>query len=70
MWIPVSLEMRLTNWENQIIEEVPLFDKLLAFRKLMVRIGKILHAKVVRRIVVVGDFLVVWLVFVVFPASS
>ena len=33
----------------------------------MVWIGKTLCAKVVRRIAVVGNFLALWLIFVVFP---
>uniref|UniRef100_A0A2N9FFB8 Uncharacterized protein n=1 Tax=Fagus sylvatica TaxID=28930 RepID=A0A2N9FFB8_FAGSY len=44
--ISVSLEMLSVNRENLVVEKVALFEKVLAFRKLMVRIGKILQAKV------------------------
>jgi hypothetical protein len=49
--------MLSVNRENLVVEKVALFEKVLAFRKLMVRIGKILQAKVVCRIAVVGKFL-------------
>ena len=66
--IPVSLETLFANQENHVIDELALFKKVLGFQKLMVRIGKILHAKVVCWIAVVGKFSALWLVFVVFPA--
>ena len=65
--IPISSDMLLTNQKNLVVDEVSLFEKELAFWKLMVRIGKILCAKVVRRIAVVGDFPALWFVFVIFP---
>ena len=70
MRIPVSLEMLLTNRKNLVVDEVSLFEKELAFWKLIVRIRKILCAKVVRQIVALGNFPALWLVFVVFPASD
>ena len=48
--------MLLTNRENHVVEEVAIFKKVLAFRKLTVRIRKILYVKVVRQIAVVGNF--------------
>jgi hypothetical protein len=54
--IPVSTEMLLTNRENHVVEEVAIFKKVLAFWKLTIRIRKILYAKVVRQIAVVGNF--------------
>jgi hypothetical protein len=68
--IPVSLEMLLANRKNLVVDEVSFFEKALDFRKLMVRIGRILCANVVRQIAVVGKFLALWLVFVVVPASG
>ena len=68
--IPVISDMLLTNWKNLFVDEVSLFEKELAFWKLMVRIGKILCAKVVCRIAVVGNFLALCLVFVVFPTFN
>ena len=62
--------MLLTNRENHVVDEVALFEKVLDFQKLMVRIGKILFAKVVHWIAVVGRFPALWLVFIVFPASG
>ena len=67
-WVTVSSDMLLTNQKKLVVEEVSIFEKALAFWKLMVRIGKILCAKVVRRIAVVGNFPALWLVFVIFPA--
>jgi hypothetical protein len=69
-WIPVISDMLLTNWKNLFVDEVSLFEKALAFWKLMVRIGKILCVKVVCRIAVVGNFLALCLVFVVFPTLN
>ena len=66
-WVTVSSDMLLTNQKKLVVEEVAIFEKALAFWKLMVRIGKILCAKVVRRIAVVGDFPALWFVFVIFP---
>jgi hypothetical protein len=54
--IPVSSNMLLTNWKNLVVDEIALFEKALYFWKLMVKIGKILCAKVVRWIAVVGNF--------------
>ena len=68
--IPVSSEMLLMNRKNLVVDEVALFEKALAFWKLMVRIGKILCTKVVRWITIVGNFLALWLVFAVFPTSG
>jgi hypothetical protein len=66
--IPVSSEMLLTNRKNLVVDEVALLENAFAFLKLMVRIGKTLCAKVVRRIAVVGNFPALWLIFVIFPA--
>ena len=44
--IPVSSEILLINQKNLVVDEVTLFKKVLAFWKLMLRIGKILCAKV------------------------
>jgi hypothetical protein len=65
--IPVSSDNLLTNRKNLVVEEVALFEKAQTFQKLMVRIGKTMCAKVVRRIAVVGNFPALWLIFVVFP---
>ena len=59
--------MLLTNRKNLVIDKVSLFEKALAFWKLMVRIGKILCAKVVCWIAVVGNFPALWLVLSFFP---
>jgi hypothetical protein len=45
--ILVNSKMLFANRENHVVEEVSLYEKVLAFQKLMVRIGKILRAKVV-----------------------
>jgi hypothetical protein len=66
--IPVNSDKLLTNQKNLVVDEVALFEKAQAFRKLMVRIGKTLCAKVVHRIAVVGNFPTLWLIFFVFPA--
>ena len=68
--ILVNSKMLFANRENHVVEEVSLYEKVLAFQKLMVRIGKILRAKVVWRIAVVGNFPTLWLVLVVFLASG
>ena len=62
--------MLLTNRKNLVVKEVALFEKVLAFQKLMVRIGKILCTRVVCQIAVVGNFPALWLIFVIFPALS
>jgi hypothetical protein len=63
------------NRKNLVVDEIALFEKAVAlfekvqaFQKLMVRIGKTLCAKVVRRIAVVGNFPALCLIFVVFLA--
>ena len=68
--ISVSSDNLLTNQKNLVVDEVALFEKTQTFQNLMVRIGKTLCAKEVRRIVVVGNFLALWLIFVVFPSSD
>ena len=65
--IPIGLEMLSVNRENQVVDKLTIFEKLLALWKLMARIEKILCAKVVCQIAVVGKFPTFWLVFVVFP---
>jgi hypothetical protein len=67
--IPISSNNLLTNRKNLVVNEVSLFKKAQAFRKLMVRIGKTSCAKVVRRRAVVGNFPAFWLIFIIFPAS-
>ena len=67
--IPVNSDKLLTNRKILVVDEVHLFKKEQAFRKLMVRTGKTLCAKVVRRRAVVGNFPAFWLIFVIFPAS-
>jgi hypothetical protein len=57
MRIPFSSDMLSTNREKHIVDKLALFETVLAFRKLMVRIRKILRAKVVCQIAVVGKFL-------------
>jgi hypothetical protein len=69
-WILVSSDKLLTNRKNLVVNKVAIFEKAQAFWKLMVRIGKTLCAKVVRWIVVVGNFLTLWLIFVAFPVFS
>ena len=54
--ILISLAMLLMNRKNLLVEEVAFFENALDFWKLMVRIGKILCAKVVCRIAIVGNF--------------
>jgi hypothetical protein len=66
--IPVSSDKLLTNQKNLVVVEVSLFKKVQAFQKLMVRVGKTLCAKVVRWIAVVGNFLALWLICVLFTA--
>jgi hypothetical protein len=68
--IPVGSKMLSTNRENHVVNKLSIFEKLPAFWKLMAQIGKILCAKAVRRIGVVGEFLAFWLVFIVFPAPG
>ena len=64
--IPISSDNLLTNRKNLVVDEVALFEKAQTFQKLMVRIGKMLCKKVVHWIVVIGNFLALWLIFVVF----
>ena len=59
--------MLAVNWENHVVDKLAIFEKQLAFWKLMVRIRKILCPKMVCRIVVVDEFLAFWFVFVIFP---
>ncbi len=59
--------MLAANWENHVVDKLAIFEKQPAFWKLMVRIRKILCAKMVCRIVVVDKFLAFWFVFVIFP---
>ena len=54
--ILISLAMLLMNRKNLLVEEVAFFENALDFWKLMVRIGKILCAKVVCRIAIVGNY--------------
>jgi hypothetical protein len=68
--IPVGSEMLFANQENHVIDKLAIFEKLLAFWITVVRIRKILCAKMVCRIAVVGEFPAFGLVFVVFPASG
>jgi hypothetical protein len=53
--IPVSSDNLMTNRKNLVVEEVAFFEKAQTLQKLMVRIGKTLCPKAVRRIAV-GNF--------------
>ena len=66
--ILVNSNKLLTNQKNLVVDKVALFKKAQAFRKLIVRIGKTLCENVVCRIVFVGNFPTLWLIFVVFPS--
>ena len=67
VWIPVSSDNLMTNRKNLVVEEVSFFEKAQTFQKLMVRIRKTLCTKAVPWIVIVGNFPVFWLIFVIFP---
>ena len=68
--ISIGSEMLSVNRENQVVDKLAIFEKLLALWKLMAWIEKILCAKVVCRIAIVGKFPAFWFVFVVFPTSG
>jgi hypothetical protein len=66
MKIPVSSEMLSANQENQVVDNLALFEKVLAFWINLVWI----FTKIVRWIAVVGEFSAFELVFALFLASG
>ena len=62
--------MLFTNRENHVVDKLAIFEKSLALWITVVRTEKILYAKVVCRIVVVGEFPAFGIVFIAFPASG
>ena len=70
MTILVSSEMLSANRENQFIDKLANFEKVLAFWINLVLIRNILCAKVVCRIAVVGKFPAFKLIITVFLASG
>jgi hypothetical protein len=66
----VSLEMLSVNRDNQIVDNLTFFEKVLTFWINLVRIRKIMCAMMVHRIVIAGEFLAFELVFAVLPTSS
>ena len=70
MQIPVGSEMLFANQENHVVDKLVIFKNVLSFWITVVRIRKILCTKVVCQMVVVGEFPVVGLIFVVCLASG
>ena len=67
---PVSLEMLSVNQDNQVVDNLAFFEKVLTFWITLVRIRKIMCAMMEHRIAVAGEFLAFELVFAVFPISG
>ena len=70
MQIPVGSEILFANQENHIVDKLSIFEKILAFWTTVVRMKKILCAKMVCRMAFVGEFPAFVLVFIVFLVSG
>jgi hypothetical protein len=66
--ILVGFEMLSVNWDNKVVDNLVIFEKVLAFWITLVWILKILCTKMVHWTAVVGEFPTFELVFTVFLA--